>query len=206
MTNSSVDRRWDFYQIPPSFVLGFHGCKSSVGEAVLGGHITHLLPSAERYDWLGKGIYFWEGSPRRAWEWAVEKKKRDKHWPEDEPPFVLGAVINLGQCLDFRDSSSLLEVKDAYEVFRSLTADEEMPENEGNNDDNVFRHLDCAVINSLHSRREDKNLSPYNSVRADFWEGGPLYPGAGFRQKDHIQICVCDTDSIIGYFRPIEQS
>ena len=53
----------------PSFVLGYHGCDSEVGERVLAGEME-LKPSTNPYDWLGTGIYFWENNPGRALAWA----------------------------------------------------------------------------------------------------------------------------------------
>ena len=41
---------WERYEVYPSFVLGFHGCDRSVGEAVLNGDIAHLDPSRNDYD------------------------------------------------------------------------------------------------------------------------------------------------------------
>ena len=41
-------------------MIGFHGCDQSVVEAVIAGK-TELLASTNDYDWLGNGIYFWEG-------------------------------------------------------------------------------------------------------------------------------------------------
>ncbi len=48
-------------------VIGYHGCDRTVAEDVLlrGGT---LKPSANPYDWLGKGIYFWEHGPDRGLE------------------------------------------------------------------------------------------------------------------------------------------
>jgi hypothetical protein len=43
------------------------------------------------YDWLGNGIYFWEHSPERARRWA------------GADGIVIGAVIQLGNCLDLTD-------------------------------------------------------------------------------------------------------
>ncbi|CAM4056803.1 hypothetical protein [Roseateles saccharophilus] len=63
---------WELYKKQPGFVLGFHGCDASVGEDVLGGHTKHLRPSNNEYDWLGSGIYFWEGNPARALEFAQQ--------------------------------------------------------------------------------------------------------------------------------------
>ena len=40
-----------------------------------------------------------------------------------------------------------------------------------------------------------------DTVRGVFVEGEPVYEGAGFRAKTHIQICVCNISSIKGVFR-----
>ena len=79
-----------------------------------------------------------------------------------------------------------------------------MPENRkvrGSND-YLLRNLDCAVIETLHHFRESRNLPPFDSVRGVFWEGNELYPNAGFREKDHIQICVRNPNCIKGFFLP----
>lgn len=46
----------------------------------------------------------------------------------------------------------------------------------------------------------------FDSVRGVFFEGTELYPGAGFREKDHIQICIRNPNCIKGYFLPRELS
>lgn len=47
------------YSRRSNLVVGFHGCDKSVVDAVIAGK-TELLASANDYDWLGNGIYFWE--------------------------------------------------------------------------------------------------------------------------------------------------
>ena len=79
----------------PEFVYGYHGCDESVAKRILEGS-DPLSPSYNAYDWLGSGIYFWEDAPERAMQWAVEMKKPH--------PAVVGAVIELGNCLNL-DSS-----------------------------------------------------------------------------------------------------
>jgi hypothetical protein len=66
-----------------------------VGEKVLAGK-ANLKPSAEDYDWLGSGIYFWADSPERAWDWANDRPGSEKI----RRPFVVGAVIYPGLCLN----------------------------------------------------------------------------------------------------------
>lgn len=70
--------------------------------------------------------------------------------------------------------------------------------------DRVLRDLDCAVIETLHQMREDQQLAPYDSIRSAFPEDEPLYAEAGFRAKNHIQLCILnETNCIKGYFRPL---
>jgi hypothetical protein len=68
--------------------------------------------------------------------------------------------------------------------------------------DLLLRHLDCAVAETLHQLRERQDLPPYDTVRGVFWEGREIYPSAGFREKNHIQICVRNPSCIKGFFLP----
>jgi hypothetical protein len=183
-----------------SFILGYHGCRKSVGEKLLAGE--SFTPSENDYDWLGSGIYFWESNPVRAFNWATELRRR-KPWPSDEEPFVVGAVIDMGYCLDLLTDQGLRVVKAAY---MGLAQDMErahvqLPFNSGG-DDLLLRRLDCAVINYLHTaQKRSKPESPIQTIRGVFIEGDPLYKTSGFREKTHIQICVRDARMIKGVFR-----
>lgn len=57
-------------------------------------------------------------------------------------------------------------------------------------------------IEMMHKVNREANNRAYDSVRGVFWEGKPLYPNAGFAEKNHIQICVCNPNCIKGYFLP----
>jgi len=202
------DNRWSHYEFLPSFILGFHGCESEVGESIIRGETSHLAPSESDYDWLGNGIYFWEGSPARALAFAQERAEGGRNSQcEISAPFVLGAVINLRRCLDLADSNAIVKVENAYETLRDVTIarGSELPRNSKGL---KARHLDCAVFNWLHFTRAglhavspQTNL-PYDTVRGLFWEGRPIYRGAGLRRENHIQICVRNLECILGYFRP----
>jgi len=50
-------------------------------------------------------------------------------------------------------------------------------------------------------QESDPQIQPYATVRAMFPEGSELYPGAGFREKTHIQVCVRESEQIFGVFR-----
>lgn len=189
------------YEYQPSFILGFHGCDESVGMRILCGPEEHLKPSEKKYDWLGHGIYFWEGNVARAWEWAEARRSEGKI----KKPFVLGAIIDLRHCLDLFDRSAAIELAKSHASLKrtSKLAGMVLPKNAGSTPDKLGRNLDCAVLNNLHTLRKDAKLDEYDSVRGAFLEGKPTYPGAGFRSHTHIQICVRKTECIKGYFQPI---
>ena len=100
----------------------------------------------------------------------------------------------------------LQELKDSYEILVASTheSEEKLPQNTniGNSVDKLMRHLDCAVIETSHKINKRAGYPAYDSVRGVFWEGKELYPGAGFTEKNHIQICVCNPNCIKGFFLP----
>jgi hypothetical protein len=188
------------HSLSATFVLGYHGCDRRVGSALLDG-TAQFTASQNEWDWLGSGIYFWEANPLRGVEFAREQKSRGRLGE----PFVVGAVLDLGFCLDLTSSTGVAAVKAAYEVFVEATskAGEPMPRNRGGADA-LLRELDCAVINYLHHIRASVQppLQPFDSVKGVFLsEGGPIYEGSGFFNKTHIQICIRDPSCIKGVFR-----
>ncbi|SEN71288.1 hypothetical protein SAMN05216436_12069 [bacterium A37T11] len=68
--------------------------------------------------------------------------------------------------------------------------------------DLLIRNLDCSVIENLHDMRKESDFSPFDSARGVFVEGNELYPGAGFHEKNHIQICIRNPNCIKGFFLP----
>jgi len=113
---------------------------------------------------------------------------------------VIGAVIELGLCLDLTTSSGLDWVRIAYESLVEVTraADLALP---SNSKDELRRNLDCAVVRRLHTILEAQRLPAIDTVKGVFTEGEPAYPGAGFREKTHIQIAVRNLRCIKGVFR-----
>lgn len=183
----------------PFSIIGFHSCDRAVGLRVLNGH-DELLPSQNKWDWLGGGIYFWEQDPYRALEYSMEsaERKQFNKTPIDVP-FVIGAIIDLRNCLDLVESSSLKTLTTAYEELKKLKeiAGEPMPTNKGHN-----RALDCAVIQYLHQANVRADRPGYDTVRCAFPEGGQAYPDAYITSRLHIQICVRNPDCIKGFFLP----
>ena len=200
---------WGRYKTQPSFVLGFHGCDEAIGRAVIAGERS-LDPSRNEYDWLGDGIYFWEGSPQRAWEWAEAVHKRRPHFVKS--PFVVGAVIDLGVCFNLMDIGATAELRTAFDLYKIVTDQRglPMPENKGGTRDRPLRYLDRTVIEFMHQLRgqvagpDGQPVRPYDSARAPFLEGDDLFPGAGIRAASHIQIAVRNPACIKGYFLPLK--
>ena len=186
-----------------SLVVGYHGCDARVARKVIALKDSLRL-SQNPWDWLGHGYYFWEDSPARAESWAVEESKR--RGSNIKHPAVLGAVIDLGNCLNLADADALKQVKAAHQAYNNfcVAAGTEKPANRGR--DLRARYLDCAVMESLHQLRREQDKPAFDTVRGFFIEGQELYDGAGFRELDHIQICVRSLDQIIGFFWPRSSS
>jgi hypothetical protein len=306
----------NLYSKRSSLAIGFHGCDKSVVKKVVQGE-DFLNFSTNKYDWLGKGIYFWQNNPKRALEYAQESMKRKDSTIKE--PAVVGAFIDLGHCLDLIDLECLQEVKQAYEALKAFNnkAGLPLPTNDDpeGSQDKLLRRLDCAVIetthtlnngliesiensidtltkllnkldliSSLHLQGEITDLHyfeivlnlvgdviksmndlfkkiitkdvnarcyrilisiketskalqsvhnslknntqiednvieiftqtvrvlknaislfpEYDSVRGVFWEGGELYPTAGFSNKNHVQLCIRNPNCIKGFFLP----
>ncbi|GHS87001.1 hypothetical protein FACS1894201_08180 [Bacteroidia bacterium] len=193
------------YSTRSGLILGFHGCDASVVKDVLNGK-TFLKASTNSYDWLGHGIYFWEYSPSRALEFAEYLQKHSTRSKGIiQKPAVIGAVIDLGVCFDLLDYQSLQLLKRGYQlVMDDSSYSSEIPQNKaiGSSEDFLFRELDCSVIEAVHTYKKRIGQSPFDSVRSVFYEGNELYPNAGFREKDHIQICIRNPNCIKGFFLP----
>jgi hypothetical protein len=189
------------YSTLPNFVLGFHGCDKNVGESVLSGK-SKLKPSENSYDWLGHGIYFWENNPKRALDYAnLIKSNPERGKSKINAPFVIGAIIDLGRCLNLMETKSIEILAQGYNslIESCQKAQFPPPQNHG-----LLKHLDCAVINTIHKFYEKEQKPPFDSVRGLFLEGEKVYTGAGFFKESHIQICVRNPNCIKGYFRVIE--
>jgi hypothetical protein len=171
-------------------VLGYHGCDREYADALMAGEVAveDWRPSRNAYDWLGHGIYFWEHAPGRARAWADRRGKTG----------VVGAVIDLGRCLDFTDTDytavlgeHFARVADDYRESGLV-----LPANRrGRND------LDCLVVNDLVATMSEGGMK-VQSVRCPFLEGEPAFPGSAILKESHIQVAVVDPGCILGVFRP----
>lgn len=178
-------------------IIGYHGCSLRTAEDVLSGKIKHLRPSNSKHEWLGKGIYCWENSYHRAFEWAQQ------HVKEGETPAVLGILISPCECLDLTDSEHLEAIDCIADTFEAncIIKQINIPQN------NNLRHdYDCALLNFCHEYRKNRGLTPIDTIRAAFSEGERIAGGkCTFTRRQHIQWAIINPkNSIVGYFRPAE--
>jgi hypothetical protein len=173
------------------FVLGYHGCDAAIAEDLL--HGKPFIFSKNEYDWLGWGAYFWESDPLRGLQWAELARKRGR---PVKTPAVVGAVIDLGYCLDLTTQASLDVIRTAHDGLLKVSRAIKRPMRK--NIDEFRRPLDCAVLNYLY---ESMPSPKFQTVRGVFIEGGPLYPGAFIEAKTHVQLAVRDLICIRGVFR-----
>jgi hypothetical protein len=189
----------------PFEVIGYHSCDRKTGLAAINGELQ-LNHSENTWDWLGWGVYFWEQNPEKALHYAIKCAiGNQKFAGKIETPFVIGAIIELGNCLNLIEPQSLNIVKEAHlELTETMTKSGiKIPKNRDAN-----RPLDCAVIQSIHAtNRDNPDIKEYETVRCPFPEGTPLYETSNFTHGLHIEICVRNTELIKGYFlpRPLEQ-
>ena len=162
-------------------VLGYHGAKvgtpADYAKSLLLGEVgvEQWQPSENEYDWLGHGIYFWEHSPERASRWA------------GADGIVIGAVIQLGNCLDLTDLRYTILLSDFYKTLELSyqQSGSTLPANGGR--ELKLRNLDCLVINKLMA-----TMPEFQTVRGAFEEGEAAFPGAELKRQTHIQIAVRD--------------
>ncbi|HTU24657.1 MAG TPA: hypothetical protein VMF30_04630 [Pirellulales bacterium] len=141
--------------------MGYHGCHARYGEELLLGKtpVAEWKKSQNDFDWLGEGVYFWEHSLERAWQWAASQYGGDG--------FVIGALIQLGACFDLMDARCTLLLAQSYSEFvEALQArKKKLPTNGGVK--KKARKLDCAVINRCLDRMIAKDVS-FDTVRGAF--------------------------------------
>ena len=173
-------------------VLAYHGCDPAFAARVLTGEveIADWKPSTNEYDWLGHGIYFWEYAPERALTWGNR--------PSAARGGVIGAIVQLGNCLDLTDIKDTQLLADSFESVREEYEREgiELPTNrDGRN------YLDCLVINELCEDAAERGIL-FQTVRCPFLEGGEVFPGSMIQSQSHVQLVVRNPANILGVFHP----
>jgi hypothetical protein len=180
-------------------VIAYHGCDSEVAEQLLAG--VCFKPSENNFDWLGKGIYFWEYGHARALQFAEFQRSQGKV----KQPAVVGALIQLGDCFDLLDTRFTAELATAYSLADQFYRQEgkTLPRNLGKTPDRKLRKLDCLVLNLYLQHLDEHAPRAFQTVRGAFEEGAPAFPGSMICQQTHVQIAVRDAGCVLGVFRPM---
>ncbi len=195
------------YSSLPHFFIGFHGCDKTVADSVVTQQCTNLISSKNKWDWLGNGVYFWEQNYHRAIDWAKQLMANPDMMPEGSKPIktpaAVGAVIDLGRCLNLLDGQSIALVQGTYTQINKIfeAAKFPLPTNKGN-----AHNLDCVVINAVNMFLASQKKKKYDTVRCLFSEGNPIYENSCFMEKNHVQICVINPNCIKGYFHPMKHN
>jgi hypothetical protein len=181
-------------------VVAYHGCDAGTAERLLLG--DPFKPSENDYDWLGNGIYFWEYGSDRALQFAREQMARGRA----REPVHVGALIQLGNCFDLLDTRFTRNLLIGYESWVETSRAEglSLPQNAGPAPDHKLRYLDRAVLNWYLGLCEREGRR-YDTVRCAFFEGRPVYPGAGIFEQTHIQLAIRNPSCILGVFRPTQE-
>jgi hypothetical protein len=111
----------------------------------------------------------------------------------------------MGFCLNLLDAQFLSQLPIAFKKLEEIYSrlGQPLPSNRdiAGSSDLLLRHLDCAVIETLHQLRVDEKKPSFDSARGVFVKGDALYPGAAIQKLNHIQVCVRNLACIKGYFR-----
>lgn len=194
-----------------ALVVAYHGCDATVRDRLVKGELKELTPSANKYDWLGPGIYFFENDLERARQFAQAAHQNPTKLYTKTPiatPAVVGAVVRISRWLDMTTQFGLANWVAAYKSLQSSQrkAGKEMPRNEpadGEDATVLLRQLDCAVFTTLHQMREEDGLPDMQAVRAAFYQGQPLASSTSeFREQTHVQIALRDANCVVGWFLP----
>lgn len=169
-----------------SLLLAYHGCDATVRDDLVTGTLASLKPSENRYDWLGPGIYFYEGDCQRARQFAQASHDHPQRYYTKKPigtPSVVGAVLRISTCLDMTTQDGLLHYRAAYETLQEALAGKELPQNLPAGDfdtDVILHHLDEAVFRTVHAMRAREGLEAFQVVRGAFYQGAEQRPRQHF--------------------------
>jgi hypothetical protein len=185
-------------------VIGYHGTYLSVAIRLVT-RVNEFKLSERDYDWLGKGVYFWEYAPKQALNFAKIrqsqlKKKRNKTFHEQqratERLAVVACMIRLGFCLDMTEPENVEYVKEIYDSYKDVVG-ENLPKN-----NRKYRKLDNAVFEYAYKVIEaaapKQKVDTSRGVYVPTDGGKRIWDGSWISRDTHIQLCVRNMSSILG--------
>jgi hypothetical protein len=185
-----VDLRSGRYQFEnPGYgmrAIGYHGTSVERAERILA-HGFEI--SRNDYDWLGDGAYFFQDAPARAAEWARQGFGAELA--------VVGAEVDLSDCLDLLDPNWHGVVREGYTTFlNDLRADGRSAPRQTAG----AHRLDREVLNLTATLLAERGMH-IRTVRATFVEGVPLYEHSALWSRAHVQIAVREPSALVRLWR-----
>lgn len=159
-------------------VQGYHGTSQEAARRILETGEMHVSDSP--YEWLGDGVYFFQGSIHRARQWAEQRH---------DSPAVVCATIELGHCIDLLDNRWVPPIRLIERELRDAADGEDEGRAPYNKD--KMHALDNRVINNLADDWRPQ------TIRSAFSEGHAIVPGDAFGDALHIQIAVREPEEAI---------
>lgn len=149
----------------------YHGTSSSRAKTILKYGFTH---SRNEDEYLGDGIYFFEGSILQAQNWASRTFEGDIG--------IINAIINLNSCLDLTTE----EGREIIKQCRKMMIEQKKGLSEA-------RFPDTVIINFLASMTE------IDTVRANYVRVSEkkIYPQSKFYDYSQLMICVRNEKCIL---------
>ena len=188
-------------------VVGYHGTGLTAALRIVN-RVEGFRWSERNYDWLGRGIYFWEYAPKQALTFAKirqrQVRKKKNKTPEDlrratEPLAVVACMIRLGFCLDLTEPKNvkyLGEIFDDYKESMDL-AGANLPKNS-----HQYRRLDCAVFEYaykvLQESEPDSTVDTARGIYVPTDGAKRIWTGSWISKDTHIQLCVRNPASLLG--------
>ncbi|WP_229459295.1 hypothetical protein [Massilia cavernae] len=189
-------------------VVAYHGCDATTRDDLASGRLPYLTHSANKYDWLGPGAYFFEGDLVRALNFAISSYQNPLKLYTKQPigtPAAVGAVLCLQRVLDMTTQAGIEEFSHACEAAEeAFDATGYTPVNRPASDDDVeivHRAYDNAVFTFLHRVIKENEGVLYQAVRGAFLQG-EMIGSSAFKRNTHIQLAVTDNSCVLGWFLP----
>lgn len=202
-------------------VLAYHGCDITTRDGFVRGEIQPRI-SSNLYDWLGDGLYFFEGDWNRAFKLAQFSHDHPDLLLTRKPiatPAVVGAVLDVDRWLDLTTQAGIADFTHAARAVVSGSAANGRPPPvnkaafDGDQDllHRAFDKAACDLVHAFRKMSHDDALvemdagaiiasAPYQAARGAFEQGGLVSDGSSICADTHIQIAVRDLTCIKGWF------
>jgi hypothetical protein len=186
-------------------VVGYHGTGLTAALRIVN-RLEGFRRSEKDYDWLGKGIYFWEYAPKQALAFARTRQRqyKQKQSPYDhrratEPLAVVACMIRLGFCLDLTEPENVEYLGEVFASYKKSmeSANVPLPRNS-----RKYRKLDRAVLEYAYGVIEESEpnarVDTSRGVYLPTDRARRIWDGSWISRDTHIQICVRNPASILG--------